>query len=474
MKLRQKAFIIIFAVTLALTTAAGALLLRLWKDEKRENDSRLAAEKLSSLTDALNEFISDRRNESDSLILGSLEFQNAITDFFTASDLDAWLVFPDGKHIGNVFCELDDAPKENEIAMTFIKDGDTIISSRIMRFENGSNIINLRTRTDGYNITKATGILFAAAFTISVISALAGTFVAVGFEKKLADMNRDAVKMVGDRAARFTKYRQPDLDGLAASLNAGADAVSDDMEKLQTIADGRRQFTDNLAHEMKTPLTSILGFADILRIRRSLDDRTRMEYANIIFEEARRMRGLSGKLLELATAGNTELDFESVEVTAFFDEIRLSVLPLLAPRGITLKVFPAPISIKVDRELFKSLIYNLIENAAKASPDGAEIRLICETTPETVKISVSDNGCGMTSDQIRRATEPFYMADKSRSRKAGGAGLGLALCAEIAEKHRARMVIQSKQGKGTTVTLIMLSILAAADGGKTNEIKTRP
>lgn len=473
MKLKQRAFILIFTVTLFLTTLAGVALLSLWKDENRNRDERFAAESLSSLADKLERYISDRRGEIAVPVLTFSEFQSAISDFFTKNAVDAWIVFPNGEHTGNAFYELDLIPSENEISVEFIKGEKSVVSSCVISFENGKNILCLRCGTDGFNTSRTASILFAIAFTISLIAALVGMLITKGFENKLERMNNDALTMVGDRTARFKSYNQPELDLLAASFNANADAVADDMEKLRSIADGRKQFTDNLAHEMKTPLTSILGFADILRIRRSLDDRTRMEYANIIFEEARRMRGLSGKLLELATAGNTKLDFESVEITAFFDEIRISVLPLLAPRNISLKVFPVPVSIKIDRELFKSLIYNLIENAVKASPDSSEIRLICEATPETVKISVSDNGCGMTKDQIRRATEPFYMADKSRSRKAGGAGLGLALCAEIAEKHRARMVIQSKQGKGTTVTLIMLSILALPERGKVNEIKTK-
>ncbi|MBQ4054108.1 MAG: HAMP domain-containing histidine kinase [Clostridia bacterium] len=474
MKLVQKTFIVIFAVTLAVSTIAGTVLLSFWNKKTQENESRFAIEKLSAFADKLESHISARRDMNNSPVLTSVEFQNAVDDFFISNEEDAWLILPDGGYSGDPSYKTDSIPKNDEISVTFIKNDVAVVVCRAISFENGRNLLCLAEKTETFDRSTAAIVLFVAAFTISALSALAGALVCRGFENKLKRMNRDSLKMVGDRGVRVSGYRQPELEALASSVNATADAIADDMEKLQTIADGRKQFTDNLAHEMKTPLTSILGFADILRIRRSLDDKARMEYANIIFEEARRMRGLSGKLLELATAGNTKLDFESVSIPAFFDEIRISVLPLLAPRSISLKVFPAPVQIKIDRELFKSLIYNLIENAAKASPDGSEIRLVCEATPETVKISVSDNGCGMTPDQIRRAAEPFYMADKSRSRKAGGAGLGLALCAEIAEKHRARLVIKSKPGKGTTVTLIMLTILAQEPGGITNEDKTKP
>lgn len=461
MRLRQKAFIIIFTLTLALTTVPGVLFLRLLNSDNKEREIALASDKLDELASELDRFIAERRDESGYLILSSEDISVTAKDYFNASDARGWLTLTDGRQVGNLTYDLTVTPKNGETAITFTENGKAVIASSVLHFEDGDHILNLYTETDTSYTQKYAFFLCISAVSISFLCALFGAFYSLHFEKKLERMNIDAAKMVSDRSARFGEYRQPELDRIASSVNTSADALSDDMEKLKTIADGRKQFTDNLAHEMKTPLTSILGFADILRIRRSVDDRTRMEYANIIFEEARRMKGLSGKLLELATAGNTKLDFESIEVPVLFDEIRLSVLPLLAPRQMTLKAFPAAVRINIDRELFKSLLYNLIENAAKASAAGSEIRLICEATHETINISVSDNGCGMTQDQIRRATEPFYMVDKSRSRKAGGAGLGLALCAEIAKKHRARMVIQSKQGKGTTVTLIMLTVLAS-------------
>ncbi len=470
MKLRHKTFILIFAATILLIGTAGCLLLRFYVGEKIDLNVDRAYKELTELTDELDSFIIQYRSDQQIPILSAVESETAFGEFFVSKQVNGWITLPDQRRIGNMSYESDIIPEKDSAIIKYHERDGVILASAVVHFENGDNILYLLLPAEEIDQLGCAAILFAITLLISLTCSAIGTLASARFEKKLTRMNLDATKALGSRDARFPKYGEKELDRLALSLNARSDSASDDMEKLQTIADGRKQFTDNLAHEMKTPLTSILGFADILRIRRSLDDRTRMEYANIIFEEARRMRGLSGKLLELATAGNTKLDFENVELSSFFDEIRLSVLPLLAPRSITLKVFPAPIRIKVDRELFKSLIYNLVENAAKASPDGAEIRLICEATPETVKISVSDDGCGMTSDQIRRATEPFYMADKSRSRKAGGAGLGLALCAEIAEKHRARMVIQSKQGRGTTVTLIMLTVLAQSEGGVTDEI----
>ncbi|MBQ3100073.1 MAG: HAMP domain-containing histidine kinase [Clostridia bacterium] len=460
MKLSHKTFILIFASVMILVGTAGCIFLSLHNAERLADAEASAYAEFERQLEAIDYFITEYRTERALPVLSESEIEEALSEFLLSTDAADWIVLPDKENIGDVLYQTDFIPERGTVSIRHRETDAVIHISSTVHFENGDNILNLIIPTQKINRSLYAAVCFAVTLLISILSAAVGTLSAARFEKKLSKMSLYAAKSVRSRDTRFPKYGEKELDKLALSLNARADSEADDMEKLQAIADGRKQFTDNLAHEMKTPLTSILGFSDILRIRRSVDDRTRMEYANIIFEEAKRMRGLSGKLLELATAGNTKLDFESVAIPAFFDEIRLSVLPLLAPRNISLKVRPAQISINADRELFKSLIYNLIENAAKASPDGSEIRLVCEATPETIKISVSDDGCGMSRDQIRRATEPFYMADKSRSRKAGGVGLGLALCAEIAEKHKARMVIQSKQGKGTTVTLIMLSLLA--------------
>ena len=108
----------------------------------------------------------------------------------------------------------------------------------------------------------------------------------------------------------------------------------------------------------------------------------------------------------------------------------------------------------IDRPLFASLLYNLVDNASKASHEGQAIIMTCRRAEEGVRLSVTDHGIGMSKEDIEKVTEPFYMVDKSRSRKAGGAGLGLALCVEIAHRHGAELLIDSQPGEGTTVTVL--------------------
>lgn len=244
-----------------------------------------------------------------------------------------------------------------------------------------------------------------------------------------------------------------EITELSRNMNIMAEAIEKNVEELEQVAEDRRIFIANLAHEMKTPLTSILGFADILRIKRVVNDEERQEYAGIIVEEAKHLKVLSGKLMELITVGNTNLDMEEVSIKSLANDIELSLTPILKNRELNLKVEIEDIWLTIDKELFKSLVYNLIDNAIKASTVGQTISLIGKSKEGHVLIKVVDEGIGIPEDEIYHIIKPFYMVDKIRTRKNGGAGLGLALCVEIARLHNGTINIESEVGKGTCVCI---------------------
>lgn len=238
---------------------------------------------------------------------------------------------------------------------------------------------------------------------------------------------------------------------LADNMNSMAKAVQSHAQKLENVAEARQTFIANLAHEMKTPLTSILGFADLLRIKKNISDSDRMEYAGTIVEETKRLRSLSGKLMELITLGGTDIEKKPVSLPKLINETKTALTPLLDKNKVTLICNYKDITFSADEELFKSLLYNIIENAVKASPRGEKIILNCAMYENDAVITITDFGIGMSKSDMQRVFEPFYMVDKSRSRKAGGAGLGLALCAEIAKLHNTILEIDSRLGEGTTI-----------------------
>ena len=258
----------------------------------------------------------------------------------------------------------------------------------------------------------------------------------------------------GNYRERLAVRGSGELAELAKTLNSMADAVEKNVEGLERVAEDRKTFIGNLAHEMKTPLTSILGFADILRIKRVVTDKERRDYASVIVEEAKRLRALSGKLMELITVGGAELDLQQVPLREMLQEAAVSLHPLLTEREIHLSCAAPDVRIHADRELFKSLIYNLVDNAAKASAPGQTVEIVSGYRSGLLYIDVRDRGIGIPEKELKRVMQPFYMVDKVRTRKSGGAGLGLALCVNIARLHHAALSIQSKVGKGTCVTIL--------------------
>ena len=209
-----------------------------------------------------------------------------------------------------------------------------------------------------------------------------------------------------------------------------------------------------MAHEMKTPLTSILGFADLLYLQKDVPEKKRREYAGIILDETKRMRSLSGKLMELLNVGSQNLIFAPEELSGVIDEVATAMQPVLNSSRLALQYGCEPgLWVEMDRELFKSLLYNFIDNGRKASPEGSLIQLLAHRKGQNIEILIRDHGQGIPKKELEKIRQPFYMVDKSRSRKAGGAGLGLALCEEICRIHKGSFVIDSRLGEGTLITL---------------------
>ena len=259
----------------------------------------------------------------------------------------------------------------------------------------------------------------------------------------------------GNYKIRIHKKGSQEIRELADNMNKMADSVQKNAERLEKIAEDRQIFIADLAHEMKTPLTSMLGFADLLRIKKNVSDKERTEYAGVIVEETKRLRALSGKLMELTALGGTEIEKKPVSLPKMIKETETALAPILAKNAVMLVYSSEDIVISADEELFKSLLYNIVENAIKASAIGQEISVNAGMYDGNAVISVADHGIGMSEEDAKKVFEPFYMVDRSRSRKAGGAGLGLALCVKIAELHNATLTIDSKPGRGTTVYIII-------------------
>ena len=261
---------------------------------------------------------------------------------------------------------------------------------------------------------------------------------------------RDAANVIadGDYQRRVDRPGSDEIGQVSQSFNRMADRVEEHIRTLAEMNEKQRQLLGSLAHELKTPMTGIQGYAELLqRVKLPLGKQS--DFLHYIEEECRRLSRLSAKMLQL-----TELSDETViektwqRVEGLFAQARQITRFRLQEKNIRLQIRQDQgLRIECDRDLLLSFLTNLIDNACKASPADSCIRLI--GTGEG--LFVQDEGCGIPEEEIRRVTEPFYMIDKSRSRKQGGAGLGLALCSQIARLHGGMLEIRSVPGEGSRI-----------------------
>ncbi len=224
---------------------------------------------------------------------------------------------------------------------------------------------------------------------------------------------------------------------LTRAFGAMAWAVREREDALRREAEGRQELIDALAHEMRTPLTSLVAGADLLR-RASLPERERSALLATMAREASRLAGMDERLLLL-----TRLSHEPVQ-KCFFSSMEMAREALAVFDGVALAGEDARFF--AERELTLALLRNLVVNALRAGGDAP-----VTVTMAADGFAVEDKGCGMTPEEAGRAFDAFYKADKARSRSAGGAGLGLTLCARIAALHGGTLRIDSAPGRGTRV-----------------------
>lgn len=257
----------------------------------------------------------------------------------------------------------------------------------------------------------------------------------------------------GHYNTRVKIHSSDEIGHLAEDFNWMADEMSRQMTQLEEEVRRQEEFTAAFAHELKTPLTSIIGYADTIRQMELTKEETDM-CADYIFQQGKRLQNLSYKLLEMTMAGEEKLERSLLSVPELLQETARIASVSLQEKQLHLQVKADNGFIFGDRELLTSLFLNLIDNARKASEPGKRIWLTGTQQRSGYQISVRDEGRGIEPEELTRITEAFYMVDKSRSRKEGGAGLGLALGKKIVELHEASWRFSGKPGEGFTVTIL--------------------
>ena len=235
-------------------------------------------------------------------------------------------------------------------------------------------------------------------------------------------------------------------------------------EKVQELSDSARQkedFVANFAHELKTPLTSIIGYANRI-YQKELTREEQKQAAWYIWNEGMRLEALSLKLMDLAVLNHKEFVLQEMRADILLQELAKDEEYLMSEKNVQLNCDAEQAYISVEYDLFKSLLFNLIDNSIKAGADQLLLKGYIDSEKCYV-IQLEDNGSGIPENEIRQITEAFYMVDKSRSRKLHGAGIGLSLAEKIAEIHGSSLKFESDGKSGTKVSIRLICKGGMAD-----------
>lgn len=237
--------------------------------------------------------------------------------------------------------------------------------------------------------------------------------------------------------------------------------VEENFEKAQR-EELRQQFSANVSHELKTPLTSISGFAEILK-NGGTDEQTTIDFAKTIYDESQRMISLVNDIIKLSKLDEKSISQEKEDINLYelSNEIITTLLPAAQKNDVNITIEGEnPVYIRGVRSVIFEMVHNLVENAIKYNKKGGHVTVKIEKKHQTPKkkdsviLSVADTGIGIPKNEQERIFERFYRIDKSRSKESGGTGLGLSIVKHGAKYHDAQINLQSQEGKGSTFTII--------------------
>lgn len=273
--------------------------------------------------------------------------------------------------------------------------------------------------------------------------------------KPLRKLTRVSKKIAGGEYNLRSQIKTGDEVGeLSRSFDHMAAIVEQKISDLEETARRREILLGALTHEMKTPMTAIIGFSGSL-LSIPLTEEGRLEAAHEIHEAAKRTERLSQKMMQLISMQENPVVLnKTMDTQELLDKVCVAMESAAKEKDIAIEVEAQADTLTGDADLLFSLFTNLTDNAIKASPEHTVIRLTASREEGQQSLSVIDQGSGIPADKIALVTEPFYRVDKARSRKLGGTGLGLSLCQMIAQAHDGRLEIQSEIGKGTAISMI--------------------
>ncbi|MDO4565348.1 MAG: HAMP domain-containing sensor histidine kinase [Clostridia bacterium] len=336
-----------------------------------------------------------------------------------------------------------------------IKDGDQTLLDTAGAITIGNANYYLCVRYDASDLLtmrsdqiSAITLLHCITVAVSILCMLIISFIA---SRSMRSLMRYAKRIgKGNYNERAKVSSLDEIGDLAVSFNNMANAIEQKVSALEGYAKQQKDFVANFSHELKTPMTSIIGYADMLRSAQ-MEEEDAFTAANFIFSEGKRLEALSLKLMDLVVLDKDEFTLMRGYSRKVLGHVTAVVVPMLEKAQLELVCSFEQQLIMYEKDLVLTLVTNLIDNARKASSAGGHIYLTGKKQQNRYRISVRDEGIGIPAEELARITEAFFMVDKSRARAQHGAGLGLAIGNRIAKLHGSELHFESEVGKGTLV-----------------------
>ena len=326
------------------------------------------------------------------------------------------------------------------------------ISDRLLRLETMKDVTEVYTeRTEGFQMYRRVTVI------VLLCSGAVMTLIACWLTRPIRLLTQATGKMAeGEYSYRAEQISHDEMGQLTADFNHMAETLEQNIKNLENEVRAREDFIAAFSHELKTPLTAIIGYADMLRSRK-LDEEKHFMCANYIYTEGKRLETMALRLLDIIVARREEIERKKTNAAGIFTYLQEIYGEKECPEDNRVKVTIRweKGEIYGDENLLKTVLTNLTDNAVKASEAGQTVEITGKRLENGYYFQVRDEGIGIPAEECHKITEAFYMVDKSRSRAHNGAGLGLALCTAILELHHSRLKIESTLGEGSCMSFLI-------------------
>lgn len=254
-----------------------------------------------------------------------------------------------------------------------------------------------------------------------------------------------------DPEFHFRKYEYDEMNVIAETTMQMSKSVKESMKQIEFEKLIRQEFFSNASHELKTPLTSICGYIELLESDMVHDDNMRKDFLKRIKKEAENMTNLIGDILMISRleTKEAEVTLSDVRISPLLNEVCNSLEPLAKEYQVTLSTICSPLVIKANEQQMRELLNNLIINAIKYNKPGGKVKVTISSEGKEILIVVEDTGVGIPKEAQQRIFERFYRVDKGRSKKVGGTGLGLSIVKHIVNYYGGSIELESKVMEGS-------------------------